>query len=122
MAIAVAREAGFSQARARDLGTAVSEACLNAIEHGCRHDPSGVIRVLFHDRGDSLEVEVLDLEGVTGRGQMPADSTPNESGGWGHFLISRLVDEMTFGSAEGGGHLLRIVINHDRAGHGAGRA
>ena len=68
-AASIAREMGFSEDRVEDLKTAVSEACINAIEHGNKFDLNtkvGVtlafddtaLEVTVHDEGDSMK----DLE------------------------------------------------------------
>ena len=69
-AASVARLMGFSEERVEDLKTAVSEACINAMEHGNKMDASLSVGVVLSIIEDSLEVKVTD------KGDGPQHKTP----------------------------------------------
>ncbi len=114
-AAVLGQELGFSQARIDDLRTAVSEACLNAIEHGNNQDASVQVQVKFTTRSSGLQVEVRDR----GRGIIERPSPPRIKDkmagkgtfrGWGLFLIERLVDEVAFEPQPEDGHIVRLTM------------
>jgi anti-sigma regulatory factor (Ser/Thr protein kinase) len=100
------------------LKTAVSEAAMNAIEHGNKGrselpvnvqvlDSGGGIRVRITDRGggpEQLDPETPDLEAKLAGLQDPR--------GWGLFLIKNMVDEMHI-SKEGDLHTIELVVRPD---------
>lgn len=100
------------------LKTAVSEAAMNAIEHGNRGrselpvsvqvlDAEGGIRVRITDRGggpEQIDTETPDLEAKLAGLQDPR--------GWGLFLIKNMVDEMHV-SKEGNLHTIEFVIRSE---------
>src|SRR5438045_6673718 len=61
---AVAEEMGFSPDRIEDLKTAISEACMNAIEHGNQEDKTTSVTVLLTAAPKQLEISVKD-QGLT---------------------------------------------------------
>src|SRR6204780_2850984 len=69
-AASVAKLMGFPDDRIEDLKTAVSEACINAIEHGNRLNEKLSVGVVLRAESDSLEVKVID-DGI-GIGKKPA--------------------------------------------------
>lgn len=99
--------AGLSEARAEDLGTAVSEACLNAIEHGNRGLANAAVVVTVTRCRNELLVEVRDC----GRsrpepdlGLTRPDLAKRVAGhlpprGWGVYLMRQLVDAVEFVAA-----------------------
>ena len=66
-----AKIVGFGKERIEDLKTAVSEACLNAMEHGNRGRPDARVIVTMSFNGDTFSVTVTD-EG-TGITTFPAN-------------------------------------------------
>jgi len=108
---AVAEEMGFSPDRIEDLKTAVSEACMNAIEHGNQEDKTTSVTVLLTAAPRQLEVKVSD-EGLTPMPHtFPAPGRPGEDNrGWGMFFISQLVDEVEITRLPKGGNQVRMVI------------
>jgi serine/threonine-protein kinase RsbW len=109
----------FSDERIEDLKTAVSEACINAIEHGNVNDSSTKVYVVISVEENSLAVDVVD-EGRSG--PPPTDVAPPdleaqfagrvEPGGMGLFVIKALVDEADFVEPElGEGTQFRMVIH-----------
>jgi serine/threonine-protein kinase RsbW len=111
---AVAEEMGFSADRIEDLKTAVSEACMNAIEHGNQEDKTTSVTVLLTAAGETLEVTVADEGRKTMPDQLPEPGRPGQedegSGGWGMFFIEHLVDKMEITRLPQGGNQVRMVI------------
>jgi len=122
LAGAVAQQMGFALERAEDLETAVSEACLNAMEHGNQLDASTRVRVLLSVDVDRLIIEVRD----EGRGGPPPDHIPEPDierklageetlRHMGLYLIKHLVDEADFVEPEvGSGNRFRMVMHLNR--------
>lgn len=94
---------GLDAARLADVQTAVSEACINAIEHGNQSAIGRRVHVVFSYAQDHFDAVIAD-EGMTryhetGTGtatieQKIAGLVPAR--GMGLFLISQLVDEAGF--------------------------
>jgi serine/threonine-protein kinase RsbW len=113
-----ARIVGFASERIEDLKTAVSEACLNAIEHGNKGRPDTRVFVTmdFKDDDDNFSVSVKD-EG-DGIPELPKDEVVIQKiealeppTGLGIYLIKQLVDQVEFNAMTNGGHAVRMVIN-----------
>ena len=110
-----AKIGGLVQERIEDLKTAVSEACLNAIEHGNRDHPDSRVVVTMYLGDKDFKVSVMD-EG-DGMSNIPQDidikrkveglEPPN---GLGLFLIQQLVDQVEFKKMNGGGHVVKMVL------------
>ena len=104
------------QATLDNLKTAVSEATMNAMEHGNKYDPElpvlielvasdTAIAVRITDQGGDqpiAESETPDVEAKLAGEQSPR--------GWGLFLIKNLVDEMRV-SSDGTHHTVELVLN-----------
>ncbi|HET6385729.1 MAG TPA: ATP-binding protein [Armatimonadota bacterium] len=115
---AIAENMGFSPARVQDLQTAVSEACLNAIEHAHRLRAGVKLVVTLRAGVEELQVNVVDRGG----GSIPRGRRPHilekvegheDSRGWGMFLIESLVDQVRVTTRRGGGKTLRLVLRLD---------
>jgi serine/threonine-protein kinase RsbW len=110
----LARIAGLGKERIEDLKTAVSEACLNAIEHGNEGRTDARVIVTMDFKDDAFSVSVMD-EG-NGIPEMPEApdidkkieelETPR---GLGIYLMKQLTDQVDF-NAQGDGHVVRMVI------------
>jgi serine/threonine-protein kinase RsbW len=114
-AASVAKLMGFTDERVEDLKTAVSEACINAMEHGNQLNESLNVGVILSMDVDSLEVKVTD----NGAGPQGTTAAPDidkkmhgeeEARGMGMFLIQALVDEAEWVSAPPSGSYARMVI------------
>jgi serine/threonine-protein kinase RsbW len=112
----------FPQSRIDDLRTAVSEACINAMEHGNLNDTTTKVYVVMTMDEDRLAIDVVD-EGRSG--PPPTDVTaPDieaqmaglaEPGGMGLFVIKALVDEADFVEPDlGKGSKFRMVVHLQR--------
>jgi serine/threonine-protein kinase RsbW len=110
-----AKIGGLIKERIEDLKTAVSEACLNAMEHGNkrRSDARVVVtmflgdndfRVLVKDEGDGIENLPQDIDI---KRKVENLERPN---GMGLFLIQQLVDQVEFNEMTDGGHVVKMVL------------
>ena len=124
-AATMARKMKFAAERVEDLRTAVSEACINAIEHGAKGDPGRKVAVALTRDGKKLQIAVKDR----GPGFIYDLDEPRifaklaEEGntrGWGMFLIENLVDEVRITSTPNKGTTVRMVIHLDNAEEGRG--
>jgi len=97
-----------------DIKVAVGEACTNAIEHGCPHEPGAQVIVVCCDlKDEGLEITVKD----PGEGFDPATATRQHSHGTavlterglGMLLIESLMDEVQFDSMPGNGTQVRML-------------
>jgi serine/threonine-protein kinase RsbW len=111
----IAREMGFSEDRVEDLKTAVSEACINAIEHGNKFDlntkvgitlvfDETALEVTIHDEGDGIDPEKIP------KTREESNGFPKRRG-YGIFLIRSLVNEMSFKSEPGKGNDVKMIIH-----------
>jgi anti-sigma regulatory factor (Ser/Thr protein kinase) len=101
-----------------NLGTAVAEATMNAMEHGNRYQAdvpvaiaveasSGAVAVSITDRGDNpirLDSETPDLEKKLEMAQTPR--------GWGLFLIQNMVDDVQVSTGDSG-HTIRLIVHRE---------
>jgi serine/threonine-protein kinase RsbW len=96
-----ARMVGFVQERIEDLKTAVSEACLNAMEHGNKGRSEARVVVTLNFNENVLNIYVKDEgDGVHG---IPEDMVVQErlekldiERGLRFYLMKRLVDQVDF--------------------------
>ncbi|MCD6553278.1 MAG: ATP-binding protein [Anaerolineae bacterium] len=100
---------GYERA-AYDVQLAVHEAVTNIIVHAYGGRADGQVKFVFRSRGSRLEIEISDY----GRG-FDFNSIPSpplsalQEGGYGIFLIKRLVDEVSYQSDPMRGNRLRLV-------------
>ncbi len=115
----VAKEFGFKEDKVQDIITAVSEACINAIEHGNKLEIDKNVNVVFRVDQKSLTIDVLD-EGVF-KGFKVVHSPDLEDKlqlgsnkrGWGLFLIEKLVDDVKVLKQDDDASVLRMVIHFE---------
>jgi serine/threonine-protein kinase RsbW len=119
LAAQLALKMGFTDSRIDDLRTAVSEACINAMEHGNVFDVDTRILVAMTAFDDRLAIDVLDQ----GRSGPPPTEVHEPDlaaqfdgliapGGMGLFVIKALVDEADFVEPDlGPGNQFRMVIH-----------
>jgi serine/threonine-protein kinase RsbW len=106
---------GFVPDRIEDVKTAVSEACLNAIEHGNKGRPDARVIVTMNFKDGSFTISVMD-EG-TGIQEIPKEPDIRKKiqklevpRGLGIFLIKQLADHVDFNQITKDGHIIRMVI------------
>jgi serine/threonine-protein kinase RsbW len=119
-AASLAKLRGFPDDRIEDLKTAVSEACINAIEHGNRLNEKLSVGVVLRAEPDSIEVKVID----DGSGIKKQPSKPDidrkmhgeeNARGMGMFLIQALVDEAEWVTGlDGKSSYVRLLIKLDK--------
>jgi len=110
-AATVARQMGFSPDRVQDLKTAVSEACLNAIEHGNQLDARQRVFIVLTVQPSGLVVNVADSGKEPIPTGQPQPGRGQDNRGWGMFLIQNLVDEVQVQSEPNVGNQVRMVIH-----------
>jgi len=113
-----AKIVGFLPERVEDLKTAVSEACLNAMEHGNLNHPEKRVLVTMDYKDHIFRVSVMDQgEGMGNTPEIPKEpdiekkiealETPR---GLGMFLIKQLVDQVEYNKITDEGHMVRMVL------------
>lgn len=127
VAAAVAGE-GIAGRRLERLGTAVTEAIMNAIEHGNGGDPGIAVGVEVLRAGPDILVAVTD----SGGGHRPPGRAPGEPDlarklageqdprGWGLFLIRHMVDAVRV-TTDGPLHTVWLTVRADAPGDAAAR-
>jgi serine/threonine-protein kinase RsbW len=118
----------FSSARVADIQTAVSEACINAIEHGNQGRAQLRVTVIFTITHNHLEAVILDA-GITQYrpSTMPPASIHDKiadrasARGMGLMLIGALADEAEFlAPVPGQGNRFRIRFSRVHSGASVG--
>jgi serine/threonine-protein kinase RsbW len=110
-----AKIGGLVKDRIDDLKTAVSEACLNAMQHGNKGRPDSRVVVTIHLGEKNFKVMVMDEgEGIAVIPQSIDISKKVENleppNGLGLFLIQQLVDQVEFNKLKNGGHVVKMVL------------
>ncbi len=115
----VAKEMGFSDSRIEDLKTAVSEACLNAMEHGNKMKKTTKVGISLSINKTKLKVTVED----NGKGFKGESSEPDihkkvegaeKARGWGIFLIKKLVDDVKFEPKPDGNSVTTLIVHLEK--------
>ena len=111
-----AKIGGLVKERIEDLKTAVSEACLNAMEHGNRGRPDARVVVTMYLGDQDFRVSVMD-EGKGILSNIPSSMDIKKKVenleppiGLGLFLIEQLVDQVEFNEMTDGGHVVKMVL------------
>lgn len=113
------RDVGLEPKRFERLKTAVSEAAMNAIEHGNRMNVELPVHIRVSRTGDELLVRIVDNGG--GR-DIPEPEAPDleaklqglqKPRGWGLFLIKNMVDDMRVHTTNMH-HSIELVMKLDR--------
>lgn len=118
-AASAARLLKLPEQRIEDLRTAVSEACINAIEHGHHFDAGVRIGIVLTLEEKTLEIDVSD-EADDNIGQVPTPDIDEKIAGrdvprgWGVFLIKNLVDDVQFETNAGKGNRVKMIFHVGR--------
>jgi serine/threonine-protein kinase RsbW len=113
-----AKIVGFLPERVEDLKTAVSEACLNAMEHGNKNHPDRRVIITMDYKNHIFRVSVMDQgEGMENTPEIPEDLEIEKKiedlespRGLGMFLIKQLVDQVEYNKITDEGHMVRMVL------------
>ena len=113
-----AKIVGFLPERVEDLKTAVSEACLNAMEHGNLNHPEKRVLITMNYKDHVFSVSVMDQgEGMGNSPEIPEDIEIEKKiedleipRGLGMFLIKQLVDQVEYNKITDEGHMVRMVL------------
>lgn len=110
----VAKRTGFDHAQIEDLKTAVSEACLNAMEHGNEMDTSKAVGITLTVEDSGIQVEIHDEGQGIGQVHPPRIEEQIEGKhkprGWGIFLIRNLMNKVEFETRPEGGNVVRMIL------------
>ena len=107
---------GCSPERIEDLKTLVSEAAINAMQHGNKGRPDAKVIVYMNYKDDTINISVLDEgDGIKELPPKPdIERIINELDppiGFGVFLINQLSDKVEFNELTDEGHVVRMAIN-----------
>ena len=106
---------GFAAERIEDLKTVVSEATINAMQHGNKGRPDARVSVFMNFSDDAIHVCVTD----EGDGIKDFPPTPDIARiidnldppmGFGLLLINQLTDRVEFNKMIDGGHEIKMTI------------
>jgi serine/threonine-protein kinase RsbW len=115
-AAAMARMMGFASSRVEDLRTAVSETCINAIEHGNKLNAANRMDVLLRPHDQTLIVQVFDNgagfeNSLHAMPQIEKKIRGEENArGLGLFLIEHLVDQVEYKTMPKLGHVTTLTM------------
>lgn len=107
---AIASRIGFDIEKIEDMKIAVSEACNNAITHGCKHCKEGEYNINFVLTKEKITISVYDKgEGC----QLENIEEPSlgklKEGGLGIFIIKSLMDDVEIKSEKGKGTIIKMI-------------
>jgi serine/threonine-protein kinase RsbW len=119
--VAMACSASFAQMmglppeRIEDLKTIVSEAAINAMQHGNKGRPDARVTVSMNCQDNILNVAVMDEgDGIKEFPPKPDIEKIIENletpVGFGLFLINQLADQVEFNEVTDGGHVVKMAI------------
>lgn len=114
--VLVGREIGFVLPKIDDLKTAITEACLNAIEHGNKMDENIYVMITIIKNDDSLVIEVQDNGANTFEEAYKLPDLEKKingkdrTRGWGLFLIRNLMDKVEIKPINGQGRVIRMTL------------
>ena len=114
-AVSIAKDMKFFPAKIDDLKTAVTEACLNAIEHGNKLNQNVHVVINMTPSEEAMIIEVWDNGGERYDYASEPDIKEKIDGqkrtrGWGLFLIQNLMDEVEIKYVPDKGNVIRMVM------------
>ena len=97
----LAEVAGFNRGAAEEIALAVDEAATNVIEHAYGGADDRVVELRYEDRGEDLQVDVVDNGRAVDPKTMPRVdlgryASERRTGGLGVHLMSKIMDSVTF--------------------------
>ena len=97
----MAEAAGFDGGVTEQIALAVDEATTNVMEHAYGGARDRVVELRYEDRGEELQVEVVDNGATVDRRAVPRVdlqryATERRTGGLGIHLMERIMDSVTF--------------------------
>jgi anti-sigma regulatory factor (Ser/Thr protein kinase) len=110
-----ARIYGLAPERIEDLKTIVSEAAMNAMEHGNKGKPEARVTVSMNIKDDTIHIRVTDAgDGIKALPVQPNILRIMENidppAGLGLFLIKNLADHVEFNDTTDKGHCVAMAI------------
>ena len=107
-------ELGCGKRRLEELGTAIIEACTNAMEHGNGMEQERHVELQFLFAPDEIRVTVLDQgPGFDFRNWQPPDGLMRERGR-GITIMREFTDELTYDHAPDGRFRVQLVKRRQR--------
>jgi len=116
---ALAREFAFSENAINDVGTALIEACSNAIEHGNKFAAGKRVKVVLSFNGGSFTGRVcdqgrgFDFNGILSQSQPP---DPTSERGRGLIIMKAFTDGLKFSYEENQGLCVELKKNSEDSG------
>ncbi|HCX65071.1 MAG TPA: histidine kinase [Eubacteriaceae bacterium] len=105
----IANRMGFDVDAIEDLKVAVSEACTNAMKHGCEQTEDQYV-VNYTVKENQLIIDVSDKgEGFDYDAMETPDLTRPKENGLGLYIIKTLMDEVEIKSEASKGTVLRMI-------------
>jgi serine/threonine-protein kinase RsbW len=99
---AVSEYAGFGDGERDAISISVTEACTNAIQHGCSGDQAKSVTISYMVEGDNLKITVADPGAGFDPDRLKCDIGDSiEERGRGYAIIKALMDEVQFDFARG---------------------
>ena len=111
--VRLAVDAGLSSTEGHDLAVAFSEVCANVHRHAYRGRHDGRVDLAVRLDAAALVVTV-DHHGepFDSRAYTPPDLARPAESGYGLYLISRLVDDVSFEDTDQGGRVVHVKHRH----------
>jgi serine/threonine-protein kinase RsbW len=106
---------GLPPERIEDLKTMVSEAAINAMQHGNKGRPDAKVTVSMNCRDNIINIMVMDEgDGIAHFPPKPEIEKIikdlESPVGFGLFLIEQLADQVEFNKEADGGHVVKMAI------------
>ena len=111
----IASDAGFSELDVEDIKMAVSEACINVIQHAYDEDLHPLFLTFTYDDSKMIitiadEGKGFDTEKIKANAKPISPESPKTSG-LGLFIIQNLMDDVQILSIEGQGSSMQLTKN-----------